>query len=174
MQGAAAVTSLAGVGLSAYGSVLKGEGQAAGDQYQAERLDTEATYGRLKADQVGAQLTERLNITLQNIDAVRAAARDDPSSPTGQAVRDYQEMIGTRQKTITVDNILAQTQQNEADAAFYRNAASSALLSGNISAGAAILKGFAPAIGSMGAGGGGGVNPDSAAGRVAYSGSIFP
>jgi hypothetical protein len=83
----------------------------AADDYQAQRLEQAATYGELKAVQTGGQMTRQLNTTLGNIDAVRAAANTDPSSPTGAALRDNAEQIGTDQKTTTVDSILQQSLQ---------------------------------------------------------------
>ena len=107
-----------------------------------------AQYGDLKAVQTGAQMTRNLNTTLGNIDAVRAATNTDPSSPTGAAVRDNQEAIGEDQRNIAVGSIEAQTAQNRTDAAFYRQASSDALLSGNIAA----VAGVATAVGKMAVG----------------------
>lgn len=135
--------SLASIGLSAYATILQSQGVASADEFQADKLDNAAKYGELKAVQTGGQMTRSLNTTLGNIDAVRAAANADPNSPTGQAVRDNQETIGTDQKTIAVDSILAQSRQDSADAAYYRDAASHALLTGGISAAAGVAKGLA-------------------------------
>jgi hypothetical protein len=99
ISGIAAVASLASAGFGAAGSVVSGQGTAAGDTYKAETLDRAATYGGLKATQTGAQLTRNLSVSLGNIDAIRAAARTDPTSPTGAAVRGYTEQVGTEQKT---------------------------------------------------------------------------
>lgn len=143
---AAAGLSLASSGLSAYGDYTKAKGVAAGDTFRAEELDRAAKYGELKASQVSGQLTRNLAITLGNIDAVRAAAHDDPTSPTGAAVRGFAEEVGTENKSIRVDSILAQAQQQEADAAYMRQSASEALLSGDISAGGDILKGLSGAV----------------------------
>jgi hypothetical protein len=44
-------------------------------------------------------------------DHVRAAAHADPTSPTGAAVRDWHETLGLTQKSINVDNIIAQSDQ---------------------------------------------------------------
>jgi hypothetical protein len=126
--------SLASAGLSAYSTILSSQGTASGDQYQAAKLEQAATYGDLKAVQTGGQMTRNLNQTLGNIDAVRAAANTDPTSPTGAAYRDFQENIGDENKSITVDSILAQSNQERSDAAYYRSAASNALLSGEASA----------------------------------------
>jgi len=138
--------SMAGVGLSMGSQLLKGIGGFEADKYQSERLERAAEIGRLKATQTSAQMTERLNTTLGNIDAIRAAAHTDPTSPTGVAVREYQEKLGERARDITVGNIEAQVAQDEADAAYFRHAGSIALLGGGIGAGAVGLKGFGPAM----------------------------
>lgn len=150
ITGAAAVASIASVGLTAYGDVTKASGTAAGDQFRAAELDRAAQYGELKATQTSGQLTRNLNMQLGNIDAIRAAAHDDPTSPTGVAVRDYAEQRGIEQRDIQVDSILAQSKQSEADAAYLRKSASDALLSGDIAAGADVLKGIGGSLGSLG------------------------
>jgi hypothetical protein len=136
-------TSGASLALQGYATILQGQGVAKADEYQADKLDTAAKYGELKAVQTGGQMTRQLNQTLGNIDAVRAAANTDPTSPTGAAIRDNAEAIGTDQRTITVNSILQQSRQDTADAAYYRGAAKDALFSSEISAGAGILKGIA-------------------------------
>lgn len=138
--------SIASIGLQTYATLLKAQGTATADTYQADRLDKAAEYGDLKATQTGAQMTRNLNTTLGNIDAVRAAAGADPNSPTGQVVRDNQETIGDTNRGIVVGSIEAQSIQDRSDAAFYRKASSDALLSGDISAAA----GVASAISKMG------------------------
>jgi hypothetical protein len=140
---AAGGNSLASIGLSAYATVLQAEGTASADEYQAAKLESAATYGDLKAVQTGGQMTRSLNTTLGNIEAVRAAANADPNSPTGAAVLDNAETIGNQQKSITVNSILAQANQDRNDAAYYKSAASDALLAGEIGAAAGIAKGIA-------------------------------
>jgi hypothetical protein len=139
MAGAAAGLSMASAGLSAYGTIEKGKGEQAADEYKAESLERAANFGRTKAAQTGAQYTEQLNNTLGNIDAIRAAAHADPSSPTGAAIRDTAEYQGDRQKSITVDNILEQADQDTADAAYLRSAGKYALMTSDISAAAGVL-----------------------------------
>jgi len=139
---AAGGNSLMSIGLSAYSTILQSQGVAAADEFQAQKLESAATYGELKAVQTGGQMTRQLNQTLGNIDAVRAAARTDPNSPTGIAIRDDQEAQGTQQKVTTVDSILAQATQDKNDAAYYKSAASDALFAGEISAAAGIAKGI--------------------------------
>jgi hypothetical protein len=134
--------SIASLGLGAIGSVVKGFGLSTADTFQSEELQRQAEYKGLEATQTNAQMIRNLGITLGNIDAVRAAGHTSPTSPTGAAVRDYTEQVGTEQKNITVDSLLAQQQMDEANAAYLRNASSVALLSGGIDAGAGILKGI--------------------------------
>lgn len=140
---AAGGNSLASIGLSAYATVLQAQGVATADEYQAAKLENAAKYGELKAVQTNAQMTRSLNTTLGNIEAVRAAARADPNSPTGAAVLDNQEQLGNEQKSTVVSSILAQANQDRSDAKYYRSAADHALFAGAISAGAGIAKGIA-------------------------------
>src|SRR5882757_6785272 len=139
---AAGGNSLMSIGLSAYSTILQSQGVAAADEFQASKLESAATYGELKAQQTAGQMTRSLTNTLGNIDAVRAAANVDPSSPTGAAVRENQEQIGSDQRNITVNSILQQSRQDKADAAYYKGAASDALFAGEISAAAGIAKGI--------------------------------
>lgn len=128
--------SIASIGLQTYATLLKAQGTATADQYQADKLERAAEYGDLKATQTGAQMTRNLNNVLGNIDAIRAAANTDPTSPTGVAVRQNQEQIGISQRSTTVNSIKAQASQDRSDAAFYRKASADAMLSGEISAAA--------------------------------------
>lgn len=137
-QGASG-TSIAGAGLSAYSELLKGQGTAAGENYKAASLENAAQRGRVAAAQTGASETEKLSQTLGNIDAVRAAAHADPTSPTGAAIRDWNETLGLTKKSIDVDNIMAQSQQEDSDAAYLRSASKYALLGGELAAGSDII-----------------------------------
>lgn len=142
--------SLASAGLSAYSTILQSQGTASAATFQAEKLETAATYGDLKGIQAGGQMTRNLNTTLGNIDAVHAAANIDPSSPTSVAYRSNQEAIGTQQKTITVNSILQQSTQDRADAAFYRSAASNALFAGGIGAASGIAGAIGKGLSALG------------------------
>ena len=139
---AASGLSSLGMFAAAGGAIVSSEGTANADKYKAATLDEAATYGELKASQTNAQLTRNLAITLGNIDSVRAASRADPSSPTGAAVRDFTEQTLTEQKNIKVDSLNQQAQMDEANAAYMRKSASDALLAGDITAGADVLKGL--------------------------------
>ena len=142
---AASGLSIASLGLTAASQGIAAEGTATADQYKAEQLDQAAQYGELKASQTNAQMTRNLTMTLGNIDAVRAAAHTDPTSPTGNAVRDFVETTGTQQKNITVDSITAQAKMDEANAAYLRQASSSALLGGDIGIAGTVLSAAAKA-----------------------------
>src|SRR4029450_3782393 len=138
---AAGGNSLMSIGLSAYSTILQSQGVAAATEFQAAKLEQAAVYGELKAVQTGGAMTRSLNQTLGNMDAVRAAANTDPTSPTGNAFRDNQEQLGMDPKTTTADGILEQAPQQRNDAAYYKSAASDALFAGGISAAAGIAKG---------------------------------
>jgi hypothetical protein len=138
--------SLASMGFSAASSVMQGEGTTAADTYKAETLDRSAQIGVLKGTQTNAQLTRNMAISLGQLDSIRAAAKTDPTSPTGVAVRDYTEQVDTENKNIKVDSIMAQAQEDEANAAYLRNASKTALLSGDLGAVGDIAKGIGPAL----------------------------
>jgi hypothetical protein len=144
MGAAAGAASLASAGLGAYANLLKAEGTATADEYQAKRLEVAAQYGEVKADQTSAQMTRSLNTTLGNIAAVRAAANTDPTSPTGQAMINHAEEIGGEQRSIAVNSILQQARQDRSDAAYYRQASSDAMLAGEIGAGASFARDLVP------------------------------
>jgi hypothetical protein len=134
---------------------------------KAASLENAAQRGWVAAVQTGASATERLNIDLGNIDALRAAAHADPTSPTGAAIRDWSEALGTTQKTIAVNQITAQSAQEDSDAAYSRSAANTSLLAGELGAGATLFgaagQGFA-ALGKPASSMPAGYNPNSLSG----------
>ena len=149
-MGAAAIPlSIGSTLMSAAGAGLSAFGTSKADKYQAAEQEQAAQYGELRATQTNAALTRNLNQTLGNIDAVRAAARTDPTSPTGAAVRNTVEATSTENKNIQVDSIMAQAEQDRANAAYLSSASSTALLSGGIGAVGDLLKGFSgiPSLG---------------------------
>jgi hypothetical protein len=154
--------SLAATGFKMAGDYVSSRGTAAGDVYKAEVLEQQAQYGELKATQTNAQMTRNLAITLGHVDAVRAAAHTDPSSPTGAAVRGEIEEVGTEKKQITTENILNQVRLDEGEAAYLRTQSSNALLSGNIAMVGDLFSGLSSALSGGGGGGGGGVSPAEA------------
>lgn len=135
---------MVGVVASVAGGVMKGEGDQAAADYQSAKLEKAAQYGRLAADQTDAQMRENLNTQIGNIDAVRAAAGIDPTSPTTAALRDRTEMLGGRDRSIQVGNILAKANQDQADAAYTKEAGSYAMgmdILGGIAGGAGKIAG---------------------------------
>jgi len=147
-MGAAAAggMSLAATGFTMLGQYTSSRAEAGAEKFKAEQLEQQAQYGDLKAQQTNAQMTQRLAVTLGHIDAVRAAAHTDATSPTGAAVRGYREELGEQQKEITVENILQQSRRDEADAAYMRSNATNALLAGDISMVATGFEGLAGAM----------------------------
>jgi hypothetical protein len=138
----AAGGAIASMGLNAYGSYVRGKGTQAADEYKAASLERSAQYGKLAAAETGGQMTEHLDATLANIDAVRAAAHADPTSPTGAAVRDTEEYIGTRSRNIAVLNLQAQADQEVADADYLRKAGKFAMGMGELGAVASLAGGL--------------------------------
>lgn len=159
--------SIASVGLTALGQVTAAKGTQAGDEARAAQLERAADRGRTAAAQTSAQMTEDLNTTLGNIAAVRGAANIDPTSPTTAAIMGRQEFIGDRAKDISVENLLAQAQENEASAKYMREAGAFALSQGKLGAFATVLGGIGKAAGSssfgFGGGGASGGDPSAAA-----------
>lgn len=138
MAAAAGVASIASMGLSAYSSVAKGSATQAADDAQAAKLEQAAQYGKIQADQTATQYSENLNTTLGNIDVMRAAAGVDPTSPTTQAIEDKQTFLSNRASKSSVDNILQQGRQNEADANYLRQAGDFAVTQSYVGAAASI------------------------------------
>jgi hypothetical protein len=143
-----AIASIGGAGLGAWGTIV--QGVAAGDNFKAASLENAAQRGRVAAVQTGATASEKIASDLANIDGVRAAARADPTP--GAAVRDWNGTLGLTKKSIDVDNIIAQSNQEASDAAYMRSAAKTALLSGEISAGAGLLGGIGQGLSGLGGG----------------------
>jgi hypothetical protein len=139
-------SSLASTGFKVYGDITSAQGKAAGARYRATTLLEAAQRARVSAAQTGASESEQLTQTLGNIDAHRAAAHGDPTSPMAAAYRDSQEDLGLTKKTIDVDNIQQQARQDESDAAYLQSTAKYALLGGYVSAGSDIASSLAKAI----------------------------
>lgn len=140
--------SIAGAGLSSYGQIVAAKGTQRADEAKAAQLERAAERGRLAATQTSAQMTEDLNTTLGNIAAVRAAANIDPSSPTTAAILDRQEYVGNRARDISVENLKAQAEENDASAAYMRQAGAFALSQGKFGAFANFLKSLGGAASS--------------------------
>jgi hypothetical protein len=139
-------SSIASLGFAAASAVAKGYGTQAADEFQADRAQRAAELGRTQAGLTDVTYRENLNTTLGNIDAIRAAAHIDPSSPTSAALRDYNTMISDRQRMAAVGSIRQQASENEAGAAYLRKAGDYAVKMGYLDAGVKIAEGVAKGL----------------------------
>lgn len=150
------VASLASLGLTAAGTVAKGQGVQAADEMQAARADRAAEFGKVQATLTDTTMRENLNTTLGNIDVIRAASNIDPSSPTTAALEDRQRQISDRQRTAAVTTINAQVADDQASANYLRQAGAFALSQSKVAALAGVLGGIGKAFGSFSGGSPGG------------------
>lgn len=141
MAGASA-TSMGGLGLSAAGGVVKTIGAYNADEFQSQMLEQQAQYGLAKAAQTGAQLSQRLSAQVGNIQASRAAMHDDPTSPTGAAITNWQEELGAENRGRAVTSIQAQAAMDEMGSQYEASAANMALLGGALGVGGTLFTGL--------------------------------
>lgn len=137
--------SLLSIGLSAYSDVEKGAATQAADEFQADKATENAKFGRLQANLTDTTAHERLNTTLGNIDAIRAAAHVDPTSPTTAAVEQWQTQISERQRLATSGTLRAQAATDDASAAYLKESGQFAQSQGYLNAGIDIASGVAKA-----------------------------
>lgn len=130
MGAVAGPASIASVGLSLASGTMQGEGQQSADEYQAAQLNEKAQLGQAAAEETNADMVAKLNRDLGNIDAVRAASGDSPSSPTGLALRDVTSQRENQERAIRVGNILTQSETDTAGANYLNQAGSFALTQG--------------------------------------------
>lgn len=155
----ATYASVGGLALQGASSVLKGEGAkasgeaqaaqyaaeaskarataastAASDNFQADRADRAAEFGRIQADLTDTQYRDELTKTLGNIDVIRSAAHISPLSPTTAAIEDRQRELSQRQSGAAALTARAQDTEYTQNAQFLRAAAANALGVGNTSA----------------------------------------
>jgi hypothetical protein len=135
----------AAIGLvaSTASSVVQSQGVKAADDMQADELARKAAIGQTAATETNANLTMRLNQSLGNIDAVRAAEHADPASPVTAALRSTTTAIANEDRVIKVGNILSQSEEDTAASDYMRKSGSYALTQGWLSglAGAATTLG---------------------------------
>jgi hypothetical protein len=135
LAGAAGGASGAGLGLTALSSIVSASGTQASDQFQAEVLNQKAQVGQAAATEVNANYVQKLNMTLGNIDAVRAAGHNNPAGPEASVLRGTTEEYANESKSIAVGNILQQSQMDTASANYLNQAGSFAMLQGVLGAG---------------------------------------
>lgn len=143
---AAGAASIASLGFSAFSSIAKGEGTKAADDFQAERAERAAKFGRTQADLADVTMRDELNTTLSNIDVIRAAGRVDPTSPTTAAVGARQALVSDRQRNAAVLSQRGQADEDDASARYLRQAGDYALSSSYIDAGTKIAGAAAKAF----------------------------
>lgn len=136
MGAAAGGASVASAGLTMASSIMSGMGTQSADNFQASELEEKAQIGQAQATEVTNNLTQKLNLALGNIDAVRAAGHDDPTSPTALALRNTTASRQNLAKTTQVGNILSQSEMDASNADYLKQAGSYALTQ-SIVAGAA-------------------------------------
>jgi hypothetical protein len=112
--------SLASTGFAAAGQMAQGKGQQAAANYEAGRKDLAAKFARAQAAQVDAHLSEELNTTIANINAVRAAQGGSPLSPTTQALIDNESKMSDRERKLRVNNLKAEASEAEGAANYLR------------------------------------------------------
>lgn len=147
MAAAAPIVGLAATGFSALGSFAGASKAAQGDQFEAQNAVNAAQIGQTKAAETDANMRRRLTTQLANINAIRAGAGLDPSSPTGAAINANVQGVSDLSRTQAVENIHAQVLSDQQAAQFYTSAASSALLGGDLGALGSILGGLGGALG---------------------------
>jgi len=148
LAGPASIASLA---LTAAGDITKGNATQAADDFQADRAQRAAEFGQTQAALTDATMRENLNTTLGNIDAVRAAAGIDPTSPTTAALEDRSTALSDRQRMAAVGSIKAQSAEDLASADYLRKAGDFAVTQSYLAAGTDIASGVAKGYGKGGA-----------------------
>lgn len=142
MGSVAGPAAAVGTGLSLVSGVMQGEGTKAADEMQSAELSEKAQLGQAAAVETNANSVEKLNSSLGNIDAVRAASGDSPSSPTGSELRSTTASYSNEQRAIKVGNILSQSEMDTAGANYMQQAGSFAMTQG-------VLGGMASAAGIL-------------------------
>jgi hypothetical protein len=154
LAGVAASSSLASAGLGLVSSIMGGEGTKAADQMQAGVLTEKAQIGQVQATESNANSVMRLNQSLGNIDAVRAASGDNITSPTATALRSVTTSNANQNKAIQVGNIMTQSEMDTAGASYLNQAGNFALSQSVIGGLAGAAKGVAGTnFGAFGLGG---------------------
>lgn len=146
----AAAASIASIGLSAMSTISKGEGEKAAADFKASRAEEAAKFGRLQAELTDTTDRQALNITLANIDAIRATGNIDPRSPTGAAIEEQSAMRSDLQRISKGVSLRSQANSDEASARYLRQAGDFALSQSYTQAAAGVFGGVAKGLGPGG------------------------
>jgi len=147
LAGPASIASLA---LTAASDVTKGKATQAADSFQASRLTQAAAFGETQANLTDSTMREQLNTTLGNIEAVRAAAGTDPSSPTSIALMDQSTDRSNTQRMAAVGTIKAQDAEDLASADYLKRAGDFAVTQSYLSAATDVASWAAKALTAKG------------------------
>lgn len=116
--------------------IASGEATQASDEFQAQKAERAAQYGEVQASATDTTMRETTNTTLGNIEAIRASANIDPTSPTTAAILDRNEMLGDRSRMAAVGSIKAQNADDLASADYLRKAGDFAVKMASVSSSA--------------------------------------
>ncbi|MCK1445428.1 hypothetical protein IVB43_23875 [Bradyrhizobium sp. 48] len=129
--------------LTATSDIMKGSATQAANDFQADRAERAAQFGELQATLTDTTMRENLNTTLGNIQAVRAAAGIDPTSPTTAALMDQSSSRSERQREAAVGTLKAQSAEDRASADYLRKAGDFAVTQSYFAAAGDIASGVA-------------------------------
>lgn len=156
-------SSIASTGFGAAGEYMKGsaaksgyDASAANSEFQAQRAERAAEFGRIAADQTDVGMREELATVLANIDAVRAVSNVAPGSPTGVALKDRETEMSDRQRRSAVTSIRLQAAEDERMAQYGRSVAAYQRSVGNYALKMGKVAAIGKIVGGIGAGMGGG------------------
>lgn len=120
--------------LSMVGGLMKAQGAADGAAAQSDAAMRAATIGKIQADQTDIKMRSDLAGTLANIDAVRASANTDSTSPTQAAIENRFSAQSDQARQQRITNINQQVSSDESAAEFYRNQGDNAMTGGILGA----------------------------------------
>jgi hypothetical protein len=178
IAGPASVVSLA---LGGFSSIAQGQSNAANYRRQGQgaylealqgvmQSDLAARAGELRANEIGANMQQDINSTLQNIAVTRSVT--NASGPSGDAVRNRFEYLADQQKARTVGGVLAQAQADRNNSLLYVVSGMRAMDAANGNANAAGLAGYLGAAGKL-LGGLSSWTPPKAGGGAGQTGQIW-
>jgi hypothetical protein len=137
------IASYLSPGLAALGHISQGYATQSADEFKAQQAETAAAIGREQALSTDTTMRTRMNITLGNIEAIRAAGHVDPTSPTTAALLDRERAAGDATRMAAVGSIRMQAAEDEAAAAYLRKAGDFAVTMGYVNAGEDLLSAIA-------------------------------
>jgi hypothetical protein len=142
--------SILGAGLSAVTSIMKGNAQAAGDQFSASQEQEQYAEGMVRSYQTATALQQHPTNTLSQLEAVRGSTGVDPNSPSGNSIENRIFGLSNQDIQRDVSNIQQDAQMHFQAAQFYRQSAFDAQTAGGIGAIGGLLQAGLSAGGDLG------------------------